>query len=129
MKSFRNLLPYLRTYRLHMIVVIITTIGLTAMNLVNPWLIRSLVGVIDNADTSSGTQVIDQIGQLALILSGALMLRHLKYEQEANRLEKAVADVIAEGKDVTYDMKERRDDPTAVGTSQMADAIIKKLKV
>jgi isocitrate dehydrogenase (NAD+) len=56
------------------------------------------------------------------------MLRHLKLEQEANRLEKAVADIIAEGKDVTYDMKEKRDDPTAVGTSQMADAIIAQMK-
>ena len=35
--------------------------------------------------------------------------------------------VIAEGKDVTYDMKPHRDDPTAVGTSQMADAIIEKI--
>ena len=41
----------------------------------------------------------------------------------------AVADVIGEGKDVTYDMKPDRDDPTAVGTSEMADAIIRKLEV
>ena len=39
----------------------------------------------------------------------------------------AVAAVIKEGKDVTYDMKADRNDPTAVGTSQMADAIIKKM--
>jgi isocitrate dehydrogenase (NAD+) len=43
-------------------------------------------------------------------------------------LDKAISAVIAEGKDVTYDMKENRDDITAVGTSEMADAIIKKLK-
>ena len=67
---------------------------------------------------------LNKVNPVALILSGVLMLRHLKLEQEANRLEKAVADIIAEGKDVTYDMKENRDDPTAVGTSQMADAII-----
>jgi len=47
---------------------------------------------------------------------------------EADKLENAVAVVIAEGKSVTYDMKPHRDDPTAVGTSQMADAIIEKIK-
>ena len=34
-----------------------------------------------------------------------------------------------EGESVTYDMKPHRDDPTAVGTSEVADAIIEKLKV
>ena len=57
-----------------------------------------------------------------------LMLRHLGETAAADRLEKAVAAVIAEGKDVTYDMKPDRNDPTAVGTSQMADAIIRKLQ-
>ena len=47
----------------------------------------------------------------------------------AERLEKAIAEVIAEGKSVTYDMKPTRDDPTAVGTSGVADAIIEKLEV
>jgi isocitrate dehydrogenase (NAD+) len=56
------------------------------------------------------------------------MLEYLGFTKEAARLEKAVAEIIAEGRDVTYDMKEHRDDPTAVGTSQMADAIIKKMK-
>ena len=46
----------------------------------------------------------------------------------ADRLERAIAEVIAEGKSVTYDMKPSRDDPTAVGTSQVADAIIEKLE-
>ena len=55
------------------------------------------------------------------------MLRYLKEEDAADRLEKAIAAVIAEGKDVTYDMKPDRNDPTAVGTSEMADAIIAKL--
>jgi len=70
----------------------------------------------------------NKVNPTALILSGVLMLRHLGKNAEADRLEKAVADVIAEGKNVTYDMKPNRDDPTAVGTSQMADAIIKKMK-
>ena len=56
-----------------------------------------------------------------------LMLRHLKETDAADRLEKAVAAVIAEGKDVTYDMKPNRDDPTAVGTREMAEAICDKV--
>ena len=36
--------------------------------------------------------------------------------------------MIAEGRSVTYDMKRARDDPTAVGTSEVADAIIEKLE-
>ena len=70
----------------------------------------------------------NKVNPTALILSGVLMLRHLGKMQEAEKLENAVASVIAEGKDVTYDMKENRDDPTAVGTSEMADAIIKRIK-
>ncbi len=65
----------------------------------------------------------------AMILSGVLLLRHLDEMEAANRLEAAIADVIAEGKSVTYDMKPTRDDPTAVGTSEVADAIIEKLGV
>jgi isocitrate dehydrogenase (NAD+) len=63
----------------------------------------------------------------ATILSGILMLRHLGEDDAADRAEKAVSEVIAEGVSVTYDMKADRNDPTAVGTSQMADAIIAKL--
>ena len=63
----------------------------------------------------------------ALILSGVLMLEHLKEEAAAKRLEAAVARVIKEGKDVTYDMKPHRDDPTAVGTREMGQAIIRAM--
>jgi isocitrate dehydrogenase (NAD+) len=69
----------------------------------------------------------NKVNPVALILSGVLMLRHLDMMAEADKLENAVAAVIAEGKDVTYDMKPDRDDPTAVGTSEMADAIIAKM--
>ena len=55
------------------------------------------------------------------------MLRHLKEKDAAERLERAVAAVIAEGRDVTYDMKPNRDDPTAVGTREMAQAICRKI--
>jgi isocitrate dehydrogenase (NAD+) len=64
-----------------------------------------------------------------MMLSGVLMLRYLEETEAANRLESAIAAVIAEGKSVTYDMKRSRDDPTAVGTSQVADAVIEKLQV
>lgn len=70
----------------------------------------------------------NKVNPCALILSGVLLLEHLGKQEEAKRLEKGVADVIAEGKYVTYDMKPDRNDPTAVGTSQMADAIIAKIK-
>jgi isocitrate dehydrogenase (NAD+) len=63
----------------------------------------------------------------AMILSGKLMLDHLEERDAARRLEQAVTAVIAEGERVTYDLKPTRDDPTAVGTSEYADAIISKL--
>jgi isocitrate dehydrogenase (NAD+) len=69
----------------------------------------------------------NKVNPTALILSGMLMLRYLKETEAANRLEKAVAAVIAEGRDVTYDMKPDRNDPTAVGTREMAEAICRKL--
>lgn len=69
----------------------------------------------------------NKVNPTALILSGMLMLRHLGEAEAANRLEKAVADVIAEGKSVTYDLKPDRNDPTAVGTREMADAIVRRL--
>ena len=64
----------------------------------------------------------------AMILSGVLMLHHLGEKDASRRLENAVAQVLKEGRSVTYDLKKDRDDPTTVGTSQMADAIIKALK-
>ncbi len=67
------------------------------------------------------------INPTALMLSGVMMLHHLEEDAAADALENAIADVIREGKNVTYDLKPTRDDPTAVGTSQYADAIIEKL--
>src|SRR4051794_34178563 len=63
----------------------------------------------------------------ALILSAVLMLEHLGEADAARRLDAAVAKVIKSGKDVTYDMKPHRDDPAAVGTLEMARAIIKAM--
>jgi isocitrate dehydrogenase (NAD+) len=69
----------------------------------------------------------NKVNPMAMMLSGVLMLRHLNEPGAADRLESAISAVIREGKDVTYDMKPSRDDPTAVGTSEVADAIIEKL--
>jgi isocitrate dehydrogenase (NAD+) len=71
---------------------------------------------------------LNKVNPTAVILSGMLMLRYLGEEEAADRLERAVSDVIREGKHVTYDMKPHRDDPTAVGTREMADAMIAKLR-
>jgi isocitrate dehydrogenase (NAD+) len=71
----------------------------------------------------------NRVNPTALILSGMLMLRHLGEMEAANRLEAAVAHVLREGKNVTYDLKPDRNDPTAVGTREMADAIIAALPV
>jgi isocitrate dehydrogenase (NAD+) len=71
----------------------------------------------------------NKVNPMAQLLSGVLMLRHLGEHDAARRLETAIADVIREGESVTYDMKPSRDDPTAVGTSEVADAIIGKLGV
>jgi isocitrate dehydrogenase (NAD+) len=65
---------------------------------------------------------------MAMMFSGVMMLRHIGEADAAQRLEQALAEVIAEGRSVTYDMKPDRDDPTAVGTSQVADAVAAKLQ-
>jgi isocitrate dehydrogenase (NAD+) len=70
---------------------------------------------------------LDKVNPTAMILSGKLMLDHLGEHEAAQLLERAVADVIAEGARVTYDLKPSRDDPTAVGTAEFADAIIERL--
>jgi isocitrate dehydrogenase (NAD+) len=98
------------------------------------------LGVVPGANIGDGLAVFEPVhgsapkyaGQnkanpVATILSGALMLRHLGEFQAAKRVEAAVAVVIAEGRSVTYDLKPARDDPTAVGTREMANAIIAAL--
>ncbi|MDQ3982537.1 MAG: isocitrate/isopropylmalate family dehydrogenase, partial [Actinomycetota bacterium] len=69
----------------------------------------------------------NKVNPMAMMLSGVLMLDYLEETDAAQRLESAIAAVIAEGNSVTYDMKPSRDDPTAVGTSEVADGIIEKL--
>jgi isocitrate dehydrogenase (NAD+) len=70
----------------------------------------------------------NKVNPMAVMLSGVLMLRHLEEVAAADALEGAIARVIEIGKNVTYDLKEKRGDPTAVGTSQVADAVIASMK-
>ncbi|MFH1397817.1 MAG: isocitrate/isopropylmalate dehydrogenase family protein [Candidatus Omnitrophota bacterium] len=71
---------------------------------------------------------LNKVNPTAMILSGVLMLRYIKEDKAADRLETAVKEVLFEGKSVTYDLRPSPKDPAAVGTKEMADAIIKKLK-
>lgn len=70
----------------------------------------------------------NKVNPMAMMFSGVMMLRHLGERDAAQRLEKALMQVIAQGKYVTYDLKPRPDDPTAVGTSRVADAVIEHLQ-
>jgi len=72
---------------------------------------------------------LNKVNPTAMILSGVMLLQHLGEWEAARRLEEAVRVVIREGRFVTYDLKADRNDPTAVGTREMADAIIAKLSV
>jgi isocitrate dehydrogenase (NAD+) len=71
---------------------------------------------------------LNKVNPMALMLAGVLMLRHIGEREAGDRLERAIASVVAEGKDVTYDLKAKRDDPTAVGTKEFADAVIKRMR-
>ena len=72
---------------------------------------------------------LNKVNPMAMMLSGMLMLRYLNETEAAALFEQAIASVVAEGKHVTYDMKPSSNDPTAVGTSQVADAVISKMNL
>ena len=69
----------------------------------------------------------NRMNPTALMLSGVYMLDHLKEPAAARALENAIAAVIRKGDKVTYDLKPSRTDPTAVGTSEFADAVIQEM--
>jgi isocitrate dehydrogenase (NAD+) len=69
----------------------------------------------------------NRMNPTALILSGIYMLEHLGEMEAAARVEQALAAIIRAGDKVTYDLKPTRTDPTAVGTSQFADAVIEEM--
>ncbi|PIS33826.1 MAG: isocitrate dehydrogenase [Candidatus Omnitrophica bacterium CG08_land_8_20_14_0_20_41_16] len=71
---------------------------------------------------------LNKVNPVAMILSGVLMLDYLNEKKAALALEGAVKEVILEGKKVTYDFKSNPNDSNIVGTQEMADAVIKKLK-
>ncbi len=71
----------------------------------------------------------NKVNPIAMMLSAVLMLRHIEEDRCADLLESAIAQNIKEGKFVTYDMKPSRDDLTAVGTSEVADAVVEKIKL
>lgn len=70
----------------------------------------------------------NKVNPMAMMFSGMMMLRYIGEEKAGDRLEAALAAIIREGKSVTYDMKPTPDDPTAIGTSEVADAVIEKLQ-
>jgi isocitrate dehydrogenase (NAD+) len=88
------------------------------------------VGAVFEATHGSAPKYTGQnrVNPMAVMLSGVLMLRHLEERDAADALEQAIADVLADGRSVTYDLKVDRNDPTAVGTSQVADAIVERLR-
>jgi isocitrate dehydrogenase (NAD+) len=69
----------------------------------------------------------NRMNPTALMLSGIYMLEYLEEREAALRMERALATVIRRGEKVTYDLKPSRDDPTAVGTSEFADAVIEEM--
>jgi len=72
---------------------------------------------------------LNKVNPSAMIFSGVLMLHHLGEDEAANRLDRAMSDILREGREVTYDMKKDRKDPTALGTKEFADAIIRKIQL
>jgi isocitrate dehydrogenase (NAD+) len=70
----------------------------------------------------------NKVNPMAMILSGVMMLRHLGEKEAADRLEKAIAEVIAEGKKLTYDLKPGAPSDQVATTSEVADAVIEKLE-
>jgi len=70
----------------------------------------------------------NKVNPMSMMLSGVMMLRYLEEPSAADKLENAIAEVIVEGKNVTYDLKPETATEPPVGTSQVADAVIEKLE-
>lgn len=71
---------------------------------------------------------LNKVNPFAIILSAAMMLKHIGETEAANKVEKAVEEVIKEGKYLTYDMKSQNDPIPPVGTKEVAEALIDKIK-
>jgi isocitrate dehydrogenase (NAD+) len=70
----------------------------------------------------------NKVNPMAMMYSGVMMLHWIDEHDAADRLESALDQTIAEGVDVTYDLKQRRDDTTSKSTSEVADALVRKLR-
>jgi isocitrate dehydrogenase (NAD+) len=77
--------------------------------------------------TASRYRGLNRANPMALMLCGAMLLRHVGEIDAGDRLEAAVAAVIAEDRTVTYDLRPTRDDPNAATTTQVRDAVIEEL--
>jgi len=64
----------------------------------------------------------NRVNPLAIILSGIMMLKHIGENDAAERITKAVEEVLVEAAHLTYDLH------GSASTSEMADAIINKMK-
>jgi isocitrate dehydrogenase (NAD+) len=71
----------------------------------------------------------DRANPAGVILSSSMMLRHLGEREAAARIEEAVAAVLADGRDVTPDLRAPGDERPAVGTRRMAEAVVERLRV
>jgi isocitrate dehydrogenase (NAD+) len=70
----------------------------------------------------------DEADPVGMLLSAAMLLRHLEEREAGDRLEEAVAGVLADGVDVTADLRAPGDDRPAVGTRRMAEAVGERLR-
>jgi isocitrate dehydrogenase (NAD+) len=77
--------------------------------------------------TAMAYRGLNRANPMALMLSGAMLLRHLGESEAGDRLEAAVAEVVAEGRTVTYDLRPSDDDPDAASTTDVRDAVVGKL--
>jgi isocitrate dehydrogenase (NAD+) len=69
----------------------------------------------------------DRANPAGVMLSASMMLRHLGEQDAGDRLEEAVAAVLADGRDVTPDLRAPGDERPAVGTRRMAEAVAERL--
>jgi isocitrate dehydrogenase (NAD+) len=77
--------------------------------------------------TVSRYRGLNRANPMAVILSGAMLLRHVGEVDAGDRLEAAVAAVLAQGRTVTYDLRPTRDDPEAASTTEVRDAVVEAL--
>ena len=73
--------------------------------------------------TAPGLTGTNRANPVGVILSAGMLLRHVGEGDAAARVDAAVAAVLAEGVDVTADLRDPDDDRPAAGTFQVAEAV------